>query len=187
MDIKEINFEIANLLKKELTEASFKTWCKESIENAYMEGNNIIIPVANDFEKAIIEEKYLLLFNTAYCRFIGNGFSYNKIIIRVDKNIESKQDQKEEYVLKTVEDMRKIADRKNAESINIKKEIEKTLRKILDTIEMMAENYSTSYMCNKVESDIIENVSEELVKLGFKTSITDFSNHIKVISIKWDK
>ncbi|MFL0194447.1 hypothetical protein ACJDU8_02500 [Clostridium sp. WILCCON 0269] len=98
-----------------------------------------------------------------------------------------KQDKKEGYEYKTAKQMKELADQENIKVLDIKKETEKTLRKILDTIEIMAEkgDYSTSYMCNKAESSIIDSVTLELQKLGFRTELVEFGG-TKAISIKWD-
>ncbi|MCY6958304.1 hypothetical protein [Clostridium brassicae] len=95
---------------------------------------------------------------------------------------------KEEFEYKTAKEMRKLADEKNEQLIDIKKETDKTLKKILQTVEIMAEkgNYSISYFCDKSECDMIENVIQELEKLGFTTKILDFGEDRKAISIKWD-
>jgi tRNA G26 N,N-dimethylase Trm1 len=101
--------------------------------------------------------------------------------------MDSKQDKKEEYEYKKAKQMKELADQENAKLLDIKKETEKTLRKILDTVEMMAQkgNYSTSYMCNKAESSVVGNVIQELQNLGFRTQLMELSG-TKAISIKWD-
>ncbi|MCY6958590.1 DnaA N-terminal domain-containing protein [Clostridium brassicae] len=187
MNIKEINVEVTDLIKDKIPETSYNTWCKY-VENAYVQENNIVIPVENEFEKAIIEERYLELFNTAYQKF-KDEFSYDKIIIMTDENTDSKQNKKEESEYKTAEKMKELADKKNEELIDIKKETEKALKKILETVEMMAGkgDYSTSYLCNNIEEcNVIENVAKELEKLGFLTKIADFGEYKKAINIKWD-
>ncbi|WMJ81222.1 hypothetical protein RBU49_02920 [Clostridium sp. MB40-C1] len=95
---------------------------------------------------------------------------------------------KEEFEYKTAEQMKKLADKKNEQLIDIKKETEKILKKILKTAEMMAEkgDYNISYLCDKSECNVIENIVNELEKLGFTTKILDFGECRKAISIKWD-
>lgn len=101
--------------------------------------------------------------------------------------MDSKQDKKEEYEYKTAKQMKELADQENTKSLDIKKETKKTLRKVLDAVEIMAQkgNYSTSYMCNKAESSVVGNVIQELQNLGFRTQMLELSG-TKVISIKWD-
>ncbi|BAH05467.1 hypothetical protein [Clostridium kluyveri] len=98
-----------------------------------------------------------------------------------------KQDKKGEYEYKTAKQMKELADQENVKLLDIEKETEKALRKILDMIEMMAQkgDYSTSYMCNKAESSVVGNVIQELQNLGFRTQLLELSG-TKVISIKWD-
>jgi hypothetical protein len=53
------------------------------------------------------------------------------------------------------------------------------LIKILDIIEAMSnkENYSTNYLCNKDECDVIENVEKNgRVSYGLERVISDFSS-----------
>jgi Skp family chaperone for outer membrane proteins len=80
-------------------------------------------------------------------------------------------DTEKNYKYKTANYMRELANQRNIELIDIKKETDKILKKLLDMIETMAAkgNYSVTHMYNKSECNIIENVIEELEKLGFRT------------------
>ncbi|WP_368488937.1 hypothetical protein [Clostridium sp. BJN0013] len=96
-------------------------------------------------------------------------------------------DKKEGYEYKTAKQMKGLADQENTKLLDIKKETEKTLRKVLYTVEIMARkgDYSTSCICDKVESNIVDNVIQELQNLGFRTKLLEF-NGAKIINIRWD-
>ena len=183
MIIKVINLKVAAMIRREHTEVNYNTWIKP-IENAYIEDNNIIVDVENDFIKAILEDRYLTLFNTTYLQF-NNELNYNEIIIRTQphKIEETKNDIK--FELKLASESKKIADIKNEEKIEIDATIKKILTQIDDQITLLAEkgHYSTSYMItNKFNQEIIEKVLKTLIDAGYTT---DYREGLNTISVEW--
>lgn len=185
MNIEEINLKVSELIKEKIGIVKFNTWFKV-IKNAYMDENNIIIPVPNDFHKGVIEERYLELFNDTY-RLYKEHLGYDKIIIKTDKNIEQVFNEQEEYVFNAKE-MKKIADKRNSELIDIEKEAEEALEKIFREINIRAEwgDYSTICYLNKNDLLALENIIRELKRLGFKVE-KQFSEGINnIIDIQWN-
>ena len=58
MQLEELWQKTLDLLKTELTEISFNTWIK-TIEPIYMRSNSIYLGVTADFNKGILENRYL--------------------------------------------------------------------------------------------------------------------------------
>ena len=118
---------------------------------------------------------------------IGRDIFYveeNEWLNAIQKFIDNSE---KNYEYKTANYIKELADSKKVELIDIKKEIEKAIKKILSTIEMMAKkgDYQTSYFCSQQECTFIENLTFQLNELGFKTKIIEFRKNEKVISINW--
>jgi len=78
-NIKEIWNKTLELLKTELTEVSFNTWLK-TISPISIEGNTFILSVPNDFNKEILENRYLSLITNAFYQITSLNFEFKFII-----------------------------------------------------------------------------------------------------------
>lgn len=186
-NFEEITLKVAESMKRELTDVSYNTWLKP-IETAYMQGNNIIIEVENNFSKSILEEKYLELISNTYSLVLPKS-SHNKIIFKVAPkevtNTISNANNTATTKLKPALESKRIADIKNEEKIQVDATIKKILSEIPEYIDIAASKgeYSTSYMsrykCNK---EVIEKLLEKLNEKGYTTQ---YIEDINTIRIQW--
>ncbi|SHJ39754.1 chromosomal replication initiator protein DnaA [Geosporobacter subterraneus DSM 17957] len=79
-----------NLIKTELTEVSFNTWLKP-IEPMSMNGNVIILAVANDFSKGILEARYASLIINALKQIAATEYKLEFIVPGSEKYIRYSQ------------------------------------------------------------------------------------------------
>lgn len=64
LNVKEVWDKTLKLIKTELTEVSFNTWLK-TIDPICIKGNKFILSVPNDFNKEILENRYVSLISNA--------------------------------------------------------------------------------------------------------------------------
>lgn len=183
--ISKINLQVAEIIKNELTTVSYETWLKP-IENAYMKSNNIVIETDNLFHKEILEQRYLKLLDTAFSQFI-NELNYSKIIIKVRQPISQIENKIEDtpFQLISASEIKKIADLKNEEKIEVDATVQKILIEISNYIDVSASKgeYSTSYIfTKKCNAEVFKRIIDELNNKGYKT---DFIKDMNIIMIEW--
>lgn len=95
-NIHEIWDETLNLIKTELTEVSYNTWLK-SLEPVSINNKKIILGVPNDFNKGILETRYMTLITNAVKQITSQDFKVEFVIPGSDdfKNLTKNNDNKE--------------------------------------------------------------------------------------------
>ncbi|MCG8540980.1 MAG: chromosomal replication initiator protein DnaA [Clostridia bacterium] len=88
--------ETLKLIKTELTEVSYNTWLK-SLEPISIKGKRIILGVPNDFNKGILETRYITLINNAVKQITSQDFKIEFVIPGSDdfNNLSKGNDTKE--------------------------------------------------------------------------------------------
>ncbi len=88
--------ETLKLIKTELTEVSYNTWLK-SLEPISIKGKRIILGVPNDFNKGILETRYITLINNAVKQITSQDFKIEFVIPGSDdfNNLSKGSDTKE--------------------------------------------------------------------------------------------
>lgn len=78
-NVHEIWDETLKLIKTELTEVSYNTWLK-SLEPISIKGRTIILGVPNDFNKGILETRYMTLITNAIKQITSQDFRIEFVI-----------------------------------------------------------------------------------------------------------
>lgn len=78
-NVHEIWDETLKLIKTELTEVSYNTWLK-SLEPISIKGKTIILGVPNDFNKGILETRYMTLITNAIKQITSQDFKIEFVI-----------------------------------------------------------------------------------------------------------
>lgn len=78
-NLHEIWDQTLKLIKTELTEVSYNTWLK-SLEPVSIKGRRIILGVPNDFNKGILETRYMTLITNAIKQITSQDFKIEFII-----------------------------------------------------------------------------------------------------------
>lgn len=79
INLPEVWEKTLNLIKTELTEVSYNTWLK-SIEPIMVKGKNIILGVPNDFNKGILETRYLTLITNAIKQITSQDYTLEFVV-----------------------------------------------------------------------------------------------------------
>lgn len=166
--------------EEELTSVSFATWIKP-IKIFDLNKDKLILSVANDFSKSIVESRYTNLIKTIISQITGQDIDVEYIINEENiNNVES--------IIKPVEDVRKIVEKAKSKEINIEERVEKQLVKIARYIETAANDGDTSTsvildaeLHNKDE--IYDKVLENLLCKGYKAELNNYE--FDTISISW--
>ncbi|SKC88870.1 chromosomal replication initiator protein DnaA [Maledivibacter halophilus] len=79
LNLREIWEETLKLIKTELTEVSYNTWLK-SLEPVSIRGKTIILGVPNDFNKGILETRYMTLLTNAIKQVTSQDFKIEFVI-----------------------------------------------------------------------------------------------------------
>ncbi|WP_432662102.1 chromosomal replication initiator protein DnaA [Wukongibacter baidiensis] len=95
-NLHEIWDQTLKLIKTELTEVSYNTWLK-SLEPISITGKRIILGVPNDFNKGILETRYMTLITNAIKQITSQDFKIEFIIPGSDdfNNLTKNNDNKE--------------------------------------------------------------------------------------------
>lgn len=95
-NLHEIWDQTLKLIKTELTEVSYNTWLK-SLEPISIKGKRIILGVPNDFNKGILETRYMTLITNAIKQITSQDFRIEFIIPGSDdfNNLATNNDNKE--------------------------------------------------------------------------------------------
>jgi len=80
LNVRELWEATMALIKKELTEVSYNTWLK-SISPIAVRGNRLILAVPNDFNKEILENRYLSLITNAVHEAANREFLIEFVLI----------------------------------------------------------------------------------------------------------
>ena len=175
MELLNISMEISNKKVKEqmlldITTINYNTWLKY-IENAFMENNNIIIEVNNDFVKSIIECRYMEFIKVCYKAFI----CFKNIEIRVnkkkEKNINLALYKKQILKIKSASEMNELTKSILEEEIAIDEIVQVELKNILNQIEVIAKTglFSTTILLyhKQINEEVIEKIIDILKKNGY--------------------
>lgn len=178
--LNEIWEEALAFFEKELTSVSFATWIKP-IKIFDLNKDKLILSVANDFSKSIVESRYTNLIKTIINQITGNDIDIEYIVNKENiNNVES--------ILKPVEDVRKIVEKVKSEEVNIEERVEKQLIKIARYIETAANagDTSTSVILDTElhnKDEIYDKVLENLLCKGYKAELNNYQ--FDTISISW--
>jgi len=194
MELLNISMEISNKKVKEqmlldITTINYNTWLKY-IENAFMENNNIIIEVNNDFVKSIIECRYMEFIKVCYKAFI----CFKNIEIRVnkkkEKNINLALYKKQILKIKSASEMNELTKSILEEEIAIDEIVQVELKNILNQIEVIAKTglFSTTILLyhKQINEEVIEKIIDILKKNGYKANSQKLLAERNVLEIKWD-
>ncbi|SCZ76665.1 chromosomal replication initiator protein DnaA [Acidaminobacter hydrogenoformans DSM 2784] len=88
LNVRELWEATMALIKKELTEVSYNTWLK-SISPIAVRGNRLILAVPNDFNKEILENRYLSLITNAVKEAANREFLIEFVLITEASKFES--------------------------------------------------------------------------------------------------
>ncbi|WIF95879.1 chromosomal replication initiator protein DnaA [Caminicella sporogenes] len=79
INLPEIWKKTLNVIKTELTQVSYNTWLK-SLEPILIKGDTIILGVPNDFNKGILETRYLTLIENAVKQVTSKDFKLKFVV-----------------------------------------------------------------------------------------------------------